>query len=157
MLFFLSTQNDLNAQLIDVSSDVNLITCHTGGYLGSGVSFVDFNLDGFDDLTFGHHEGEIKFYAGNGTSFEEVDLSINTEGFEAKGICWIDFDNDGDLDLFVANRLAPNKVWQNDCGVFTDISSSCGIAQTNSKSYGLSFGDYDNDGLLDFYIISIEI
>ena len=52
------------AQLLDVSEDVNLITDHTGGYPGSGVSFVDFNQDGYDDLTFGHHGGKIKFYAG---------------------------------------------------------------------------------------------
>ena len=145
------------AQLLDVSIDVNLFTDHTGGYHGTGVSFVDFNSDGFDDLTFGHHEGLIKFYEGNGSSFSEVDLGINTEGFEAKGICWIDFDNDDDLDLFVANRLAPNKIWRNDCSEFTDISATCGISQTLSKSYGMSFGDFDNDGYLDFYICNYQL
>ena len=143
MLFFLSTQNYLNAQLIDVSSDVNLITDHTVGYLGSGVSLVDFNLDEFDDLTFGHHEGEIKFYAGNGTSFKEVDLAINTEGFEAKGICWIDFDNDGDLDLFVANRLAPNKVWQNN-SCPTDINSN---GHTEVGDFLLLLAEYSDECL----------
>ena len=42
-----------------------LQTDHTGGYLGSGVSFADFNGDDIDDLTFGHHVGQLRFYVGN--------------------------------------------------------------------------------------------
>ena len=45
--------NPVHTQLLDVSDDINLITDHTGGYLGSGVSFVDFNTDGFDDFLVG--------------------------------------------------------------------------------------------------------
>ena len=34
----------------------------------------------------------------------------------------------------------------------TDVSAQCGIDQTNRRSYGACFGDYDNDGLLDLFI-----
>jgi hypothetical protein len=130
-----------------------LETDHTGGFMGAGVSFVDFNDDGFDDLTFAHYSGEIRFYVGDGDSFGEVNMAIDNEGAESKGLAWVDFDNDSDLDLFVANRLAPNKVWRNDDGVLIDISSSCGIDQSSStRSYGISFGDFDNNGFVDLYI-----
>ena len=41
-------------------------TDHTGGYLGTGLSFADFNGDGKDDLSFGHHNGLLRFYEGTG-------------------------------------------------------------------------------------------
>lgn len=130
-----------------------LTTSHLGGYLGSGVSFVDFNGDGFDDLTFGHHQGDLKFYIGDGEGYSEIDLEIDNGGGEVKGIAWVDMDNDSDLDLFITYRLSSNQIWLNEGMSFTDISSSCGISQTsNSRSYGMSFGDYNNDGFIDFYI-----
>jgi len=153
MFFITGFSISSNGQLIDVSSDLGLITDHTGGFLGTGVSFVDFNSDGYDDLSFGHHAGELKFFQGDGSTLVVVDLGIDNQGAESKGIIWADFDNDGDQDLFVTNRLASNRVWRNDNSVFIDISSTCGISQSiESRSYGMSFADYDNDGFLDFYI-----
>ena len=64
---------------------MNLITNHLGGFLGTGVSFADFNDDGFDDLSFGHHTGELKFFIGNGEGFEEIDLGISNGEAESKG------------------------------------------------------------------------
>ena len=55
----------VNAQFVDVSNNLQLSTDHTGGFLGTGVSFADFNGDYIDDLTFGHHAGQIKFYQGD--------------------------------------------------------------------------------------------
>ena len=72
---------------------------------------------------------------------------------EAKGVLWADIDNDGDQDLFVAYRFAPNKLWLNDGEMgFEDVSSSCGIAQDNRRSFGPAFGDFDRDGLLDLFV-----
>jgi len=157
MFFIVGCSMSANGQLIEVSSDLEFITDHTGGFLGTGVSFVDFNSDGYDDLSFGHHAGELKFFQGDGSTLVLVDLGIDNEGAESKGIIWADFDNDGDHDLFVTNRLASNKVWRNDDSVFIDISSTCGISQSiDSRSYGMAFADYDNDGFLDFYICNYD-
>ena len=38
----------------DWPTDSILVTDHVLGYLGHGVSFCDFDGDGFDDLTLGH-------------------------------------------------------------------------------------------------------
>ena len=149
---------NVNSQFVDVSSDLLLPTDHTGGFLGAGVSFADFNNDNIDDLTFGHHAGQIRFYQGDGVWFEEIQLNIVNDLNETKSVLWADIDNDGDQDFFITNRNASNKLWLNDGGMqFTDVTSSCGISTSIiTKSYGASFGDYDNDGYIDLYICNFH-
>ena len=149
---------NVNSQLIDVSNSLLLQTDHTGGYIGSGVSFADFNGDDIDDLTFGHHAGQLRFYVGNNnptsSGFQELTLNISNSQSEVKAVLWADIDNDGDQDFLVTNRNASNKLWRNDGNMqFFDISDISGIStQEDTKSYGASFGDYNNDGFLDLYI-----
>ncbi|MBT5148246.1 MAG: CRTAC1 family protein [Flavobacteriales bacterium] len=148
---------NVKSQLIDVSCDLQLPTDHTGGLLGTGVSYADFNNDDIDDLTFGHHAGQLRFFQGfideTGAGFQEVTLNISNSQSEAKAVLWADIDNDGDQDFLVTNRIAPNKLWRNDGGMqFTDISEFSEISQDNTKSYGASFGDFNNDGFIDLYI-----
>ena len=80
ILFLTSIRS--HSQMVDFSNAMNLVTNHMGGFLGSGVSFVDFNNDGYDDITFGHHSGEIKFFVGNGNDFEEVELDESCFPYE---------------------------------------------------------------------------
>jgi hypothetical protein len=149
---------NVNSQLINVSNDILLPTDHTGGFLGTGVSFADFNNDDIDDLTFGHHGGQLRFYQGfndeTGPGFQELTLNITNSQSEAKMVLWADIDNDGDQDFLVTNRNASNKLWRNDGGMeFTDISEVSGISTNNdTKSYGASYGDFNNDGFIDLYI-----
>jgi len=147
-------QLSVNAQFVNESNALILTTDHTSGYLGTGVSFADFNGDDIDDLTFGHHAGQIRYYQGDGVGFEEVQFNIDNDVNETKSVLWADIDNDGDQDFLMTNRNASNKLWMNDGSMqFTDITSSCGISTSSmSKSYGASFGDYDNDGYIDLYI-----
>ena len=149
---------NVNSQFVDVSSDLLLPSDHTGGFLGAGVSFADFNNDNIDDLTFGHHAGQIRFYQGDGVWFEEIQLNIVNDLNETKSVLWADIDNDGDQDFLITNRNASNKLWLNDGGMqFTDVTSSCGISTSIiTKSYGASFGDYDNDGYIDMYICNFH-
>ena len=142
------------AQMVDVSNFMNLSADHTGGFLGAGVSFADFNGDRIDDLSFAHHQGSLRFFEGTGNEdgFLEVDLDLPAYAAEAKMILWSDIDNDGDQDLFITYRLAPNKMFRNDNGSFVDVSATCGINQGARKSYGACFGDYDKDGFLDLFV-----
>ena len=76
---------------------------------------------------------------------------------EAKGgrslqALFTDFDLDGDLDLYVANDLTPNFVYENSGdGTFTDVSRASWAADSRG-SMGLASGDYDSDGDLDLFI-----
>ena len=70
-------------QMVDVSNLMNLTTDHTGGFLGAGVSFADFNGDKIDDLSFANHLGDVRFYEGTGEEdgFSEVNLGLSDYPF----------------------------------------------------------------------------
>ena len=141
------------APFVDVSNEMDIWTDHTSGYLGAGLSMADFNGDGLDDLSIAHHMGELQFYLGDGAGFIPYDLELTDYPNEAKCILWADIDNDGDQDLLITYRLAANRLYINEGDlVMTDVSEQCGIDQSNRRSYGACFGDYDNDGLLDLFI-----
>lgn len=137
----------------DVSNQLSIPSDQTGGFLGAGMSLADFNGDGIDDLSLAHHEGQLKFYLGNGEGFATYLLNLSTYPYEAKSITWVDIDNDGDQDLFITYRLEPNRMYLNQGDLFMqDISETCGILMEDRRSYGASFGDYDNDGLVDLFV-----
>jgi hypothetical protein len=69
---------------------------------------------------------------------------------------WADIDNDGYLDLFIANERSPSQLFRNrGDGTFEDISHSAGIDKTQ-WSKGVTAGDYDNDGYVDFYVSNLD-
>jgi hypothetical protein len=77
----------------------------------------------------------------------------------AMGMICADYDNDGDTDIFVANDRLENFLYANDgTGRFEEVGLLAGVAYDFSAraqgSMGVACGDYDNDGLLDFYVTS---
>jgi hypothetical protein len=72
-----------------------------------------------------------------------------------------DYDNDGDTDIFIANDVAENFLFMNDgFGKFEEVALVSGVAfdvgGNSQGSMGVDCGDYDNDGLLDFYMTSYQ-
>ncbi|MHC4605245.1 MAG: FG-GAP repeat domain-containing protein, partial [Planctomycetota bacterium] len=72
-----------------------------------------------------------------------------------------DYDNDGDTDIYILNDGAGNILFENDgTGKFKEGGLMAGIAYDiygdAQGSMGVDCGDYDNDGLLDFYVTSYQ-
>ncbi len=87
-----------------------------------------------------------------------AETNVGDVGRYANGGCWGDYDNDGDLDLYLAKceRSGLNRLYRNDVstlGTFTEVGKSLGVAD-NIDSFHASWGDYDNDGDLDLYVVN---
>lgn len=154
ILIFIPVQSQIlfsNQTDLSILNNLDLGTT----YNGNGVSFVDFNYDGWDDLTFtSGSDITMKYYENNNGSFEVSSWNLPILRYQTKSIFWVDIDNDGDKDLFVvSNTNNGNKLFLNDGnGNFTDITSASGLPLGNLESYSASWGDFNKDGFLDVFI-----
>ena len=155
-ILFLIFSNLSNAQLAfeDVATQVGVNYSYGDSEYGGGVSFADFNNDGWDDITYATEDGaQIYFFENNNGVFNLVTLNGISNTYKTKQVIWIDYDNDGDKDLFVTAIEGINEFYRNDGGMnFTNISSTIGFFQTDLFTYGTSFGDIDNYVDLDAFI-----
>ena len=149
----------------------------------TSVSFGDFNADGWPDAYIGNYFNEYKgklnviddatvvganqiakgylLLNENGKRFKDVysDYDLDFKGFGFGGI-FTDFDNDGDQDIFVnhdfgykrtPDMLLENKYpWKS----FKDVGKEKAM-DLKINSMSTAVGDYNNDGLLDYYITNI--
>lgn len=138
----------------EVAETQNITHTFNAGVLGGGVSFMDFDNDGWDDLTFGTSKGElIEIYKNNQGQFEKVSLQGITNTCESKQVAWIDFDNDGDKDLFYTCAEIEVVLYRNDGNLsFTDVTAAMGLDTPDALTMGANWADFDRDGWLDLYI-----
>src|SRR5580704_4693310 len=76
------------------------------------------------------------------------------------GVSIVDFDRDGWSDIYVTNSAigSKNTLYRNlGDGTFKDVAAELGIADVNQSGTGVStgavWGDYDNDGYEDLFLI----
>ena len=93
-----------------------------------------------------------------GVAMEQVvsqtqqDLTVGTFAF---GSTFVDLDGDGWPELAVASDFGTSRLfWNNGDGTFTDgtLDARVGTAQ---NAMGTTFGDYDADGDLDWFVTSV--
>ncbi|MEO8664479.1 MAG: FG-GAP-like repeat-containing protein [Ignavibacteria bacterium] len=125
------------------------------------VNWIDYDNDNDLDLfiSTGYRFGDDNFLYrnDNGTFVRIFDQPLVSEFKPSDGSSWGDYDNDGLPDLCVVNWWNNiNLLYSNNGnGNFTFQSSSV-ICSTPSYSEDCSWGDYDNDGLLDLIITNSD-
>lgn len=132
-----------------------------GGY---ALAVGDYNNDGINDMYVGAH-GAGKLLKGHkdGTYSEVKDSGLNNETL-VKTAVFADFDNDSHPDLLLvrfsgltrveAEKLRSDVILyhNNGKGVFTRKGEILGESVRNETAMPAAVGDFNGDGLLDFYI-----
>lgn len=88
----------------------------------------------------------------------DLALAYPLKPMGAPGVALLDFDNDGDLDMYVTNGPGKdNSLYANQLaqGAFTfvEVPAAAGAAATSQDSTGVCYGDTDNDGDDDLYVL----
>lgn len=136
--------------------------------ISMSVDFADYNGDGLIDV-FMSDDTYCSLYQNQGGGvFRDMAYSSGISMAAAQHVGWsssfIDFDNDGDVDLFKVNGELKHLYGQEDQifanidgEKFEDISTELGdYFQEENVGRGACFGDYDNDGDLDGYVVNLN-
>lgn len=123
------------------------------------AAWCDYDNDGDMDVFVvnGRHENSY-LYQNNDSEFVNVTREVavgNPQSGYGNGACWADYDNDGDFDLYLFT-LSKNTLFRNDIatsGKFVDVTSTVGLLN-NVESTDAKWGDFDNDGDQDLYVIN---
>lgn len=150
----------------------------------TAAMFGDVNNDGYPDIYVGNYfkefagklsliddavivnskqmaKGYLLINKGGKYFEDEYDAyGLKHKGFGFGGV-FTDYDNDGDLDLIVNHdfgyKNTPNKLYENKYPEdrFEDVSEKMKM-NLPMNAMGTAVGDYNNDGLLDYYITNIK-
>lgn len=147
------------AQFTDVSAASGLAATPTGWC----TLWADYDNDGDSDLFVGRDgwagpaRNSLFRNDGEGRLTDvAAQAGLADPGRACFTAAWADYDRDGRLDLYVSNFLhSPNALFrQNPDGTFTDVAVKAGVAGRQS-SIGCAWGDYDNDGDPDLYVVNL--
>jgi enediyne biosynthesis protein E4 len=164
-----------NARFVDVtqSSGINFhLTC--GGAekryimesMCGGIAIFDYDNDGWMDILLVDgstledlHSGKChrpKLYRNNhnGTF---VDVSAKA-GFNrcgwGFGVAVGDYDNDGWDDVYITYLDGGGLYHNNHDATFSNVTAKAGVGNDGRWGTSAAFGDYDNDGKLDLYVVN---
>lgn len=133
---------------------VNGIAPVNDGFLSRSANWIDYDLDGDQDLFVTNENNQANnLYRndGGGVFVSLTGLPPVSDNRNTMSSSWADYDNDGDFDLFVANYEQANKLFKgNGIGGFSTANNPFGA--DIGCSWSSSFADYDNDGDLDLFV-----
>jgi len=160
-------RNDGHGRFTDVSQQAGV--SDPRAYYGLGIAWFDANGDGWPDLYVANDSTPNYLYLNqqNGT-FKEMAMplgvAVGADGQEqgSMGVAIGDYDNSGRFSIFVTNFSEEyNALYHGDAaskggGAFTDVSWPSKTAPSSLPyvGWGTTFFDYDNDGLLDLYVVN---
>jgi len=177
-LLFLNNGNSTFRNATEEFGLINLLS------FSQGACFGDVNADGYPDLYIGNYfrefEGQLNItndaiivssnqlaqgyllinHDGEYFLNEYNEYGMSHKGFGFGG-AFTDFDNDSDLDLLVNHdfgyKAKSNLLLRNEYPepLLSDISKEQEM-NLRMNAMGVAVGDYNNDGLLDYYVTNIR-
>jgi len=131
--------------------------------MGSGVAFIDYDNDGWQDIflvngmNWPGHPGRVTtsalYHNNRDGTFTDVThkagLAVPMYGM---GVAVADYDNDGHDDLFVTAYGQNHLFHNNGNGTFTDVTKQAGLWGIDEFSTSAAWVDYDRDGHLDLLV-----
>jgi len=159
--------NNHDGTFANVAQDINVAYGANGEATSAmGPIFGDYDNDGWQDL-FVSDMRYHRLFHNPGTEKYFLDTTVETGVAQVSGqyVAWgdgfFDFDNDGWKDIFIVNGglhwmvpMEDSLLRNSGNGTFTDVSDRSGSYFKFKKiGRGACFADYDNDGLMDGFIV----
>ena len=148
---------------------------------GMGVATGDFDDDGLEDLYVTNvGRNTLLKNLGDGRFLDVTNIFDVGGDAWSTSAAFFDYDRDGDLDLFVVNYIywsvageltcssklqvsdycspksyaapAPDVLYRNDDGRFTDVSADVGLRTSFGNGLGIVCSDFDGDGFEDVFV-----
>jgi hypothetical protein len=134
------------------------------GLSASSMAWGDYDSDGrLDFLLTGLASGgspvsQVWRNTGGGFSNVTANVAPGLPGIRDSSVAWADYDNDGRLDFLLTGRTGGfpgspvSQVWRNTGSGFSNMTASVAPSLPGVADGSVAWGDYDNDGRLDFLL-----
>jgi hypothetical protein len=128
-----------------------------------GGAWGDYDNDGRLDFLL-NGSGIIQLWRNTGAGFSNVTASVapGLPTLYGTAVAWGDFDNDGRLDFLLTGttdgEVPPvggnelSQLWRNTDGGFSNVTANVAPGLPGVSSGSMAWGDFDNDGRLDFLL-----
>ncbi len=131
----------------------------------AGVAVLDYDNDGWPDIFVANgatipdlrktasHANRL-FRNNHDGTFSDVTTKAGLAGSGySMGVAAADFDNDGNVDLVVTGVRANTLFRNRGDGTFEDVTEKAGLGEKGKWSVAAGWFDFDNDGLLDLFVV----
>jgi len=132
--------------------------------MSGGVALIDYDGDGWPDIYFTNAPSVSMALGGKkarGALYHNNRDGTFTDVTDKAGVgypCWAmgaavgDYNGDGRPDLIVSCFGGVVLYRNNGDGTFTDVTKAAGLDKDAGWATGVSFGDYDGDGIPDLFV-----